>query len=966
MSNLKNNLSLCPHKNCARIPLINLRNNSSTIKISCNENNGPNTFNSDISNYLLENNNLQKKLLCSFCSKTLKENEYFFYCDKCRIFLCNQCYQQNIFHEHPIVKRTLSNFWIKCKKHELPYNKYCKTCGISLCQKCLIEPHKAHILIDIEVKNKNQIEEIKQNLSIQQNYYEKVKKIIYNCLNQMESELELKRLILNNYLNNSNNGNSVENINNNFSPLNQQFRQKIDNLNSEDNNKNSFEDKLLSLQYYYNMINNKQNNNNINERNNSNSRNNTFNDNNDNDNKYDNDNHIINNKLYKTVMKYEVITTDLINIVNVEKDGNCFYRVISYFLYNNQNKYDEIRNKIKERAREMHRNNPQNLHLIEGLDLSQTNYLNNRMNNGDFAGDYEISIAHQLFNINIAAYRKTNNNTYSFMRFYNDDNNNNRNLLILIFVNNNHFQLGFYKKTEKNNIKIKKETEGKMNENIGINKLKKEIENKSEIKEKKINAPITSGKKSNNNSEQKKKNYSNIIGKNVEISSCSEKNVITCMTRLSSGNLALGLSNGKIKIYNVNEICLIEGNYDDELEERNSLLTINDFRGKRISYLYELKDITLLCATYGKIHHVQLRNGDTEYDYIGSINLTAGELPKRIIELGNQLIVSLGEKKYRHENINRRKCIIKIFNKVDYSKKESEEDNSYCLFSDNSSIDSQSSNSEGWENVYSSALEDSFKNYKEKNEKNFKRDASIKLYKNDKNIDKLFMCSIFPINFDKNKNMGNNLFEFIATSNQIFYQGENYIQIYGVLRKQERHGFNFFIDKTIDNMPCSRLVDSICQLNKDYIGIGLQLDSQESINGIAVLNIKQREILTIIKGLSIGLLNTIIINRKFVFFTTNQTKDVKKCNELRLYKINNDIIDYLYKNKKKKDKANDIMIDYLDKNKDKLIFQYNSSFSCLVELNPSNYKKRNIFYVISSNKKLFIIKIENDNDNDEN
>ena len=142
-------------------------------------------------------------------------------------------------------------------------------------------------------------------------------------------------------------------------------------------------------------------------------------------------------------------------------------------------------------------------------------------------------------------------------------------------------------------------------------------------------------------------------------------------------------------------------------------------------------------------------------------------------------------------------------------------------------------------------------------------------------------------------------------------------------------------------MPCSRLVDSICQLNEDYIAIGLQLESEESMNGIAILDKNKREIITLIRGLSIGLLNRNINNSKLIFFTTNQTKEVKKCNELRIYKLNN------------------IMTDFLDKNKNKLIFQYSSSFSHLAELIPSKENQKIIFYLLSFNKKIFIIKIDN-------
>ena len=143
------------------------------------------------------------------------------------------------------------------------------------------------------------------------------------------------------------------------------------------------------------------------------------------------------------------------------------------------------------------------------------------------------------------------------------------------------------------------------------------------------------------------------------------------MIRLSSGNLALGLSNGRIKIYDLNEICNNISKNEDE-EERDSILTIEKFKGKRISYLYELKNKTLLCGTYSKIHHLLLKNNDRDFEYLGSIDISKRELPKKIIELGNDLIVSLGEKIFKNENIKRVKCFLKIFNKVTSSQKQNQ------------------------------------------------------------------------------------------------------------------------------------------------------------------------------------------------------------------------------------------------------------------------------------------------------
>ena len=140
------------------------------------------------------------------------------------------------------------------------------------------------------------------------------------------------------------------------------------------------------------------------------------------------------------------------------------------------------------------------------------------------------------------------------------------------------------------------------------------------------------------------------------------------------------------------------------------------------------------------------------------------------------------------------------------------------------------------------------------------------------------------------------------------------------------------------------MVDSIAKLNSQYIGIGLQKYNLEDSEGIAILDIiNDRIIATIIKGLSIGLLNNSINNYNFIIFSTNETKDIKKVNEIRLYKKNNNIYN-----------------DYLSKNKEIILFQYKSGFNNIVELIPSNNNKNYIYYSVSSNKNIFIIKIGND------
>ena len=969
MENENKSLLLCPYSNdkkynCNKIPRIQL-NESQNVKITCNEHTEANSQIFEISNYLKKNNNNINLFHCFKCLTYLKDDQFFFFCnhEQCKKFYCIKCYNKNLNHNHPLAKRTFSNFWNKCISHYKSYNKYCKTCLDSLCEDCEIKSHAGHDIIYINQKNEKLINDIKNNFEIQEKTFSIVKKIIFDYVNKVEEKFKLKKLILNNYLVNKNNGNSIENLNEIFTDINPVYKQKIEDLSK----KNSFEDKILSVYYYYQMINSKHdknyniqdnitinitnnnlgksynkehlynnyniNNNNIQNKNNIKNNNNIQKNNNiksnsNIENKINKEKKYINEELYEKVIHHEDILYNLVDIINVKEDGNCFYRVISYFLYKHEKEHTKIREEIFKKALYNQKKNPQALDVVENLELSMTQYINYGIkNNGTFAGDLEISTAQQLYNINIVTYRPGNHNKLSFVKLYNDDGNYKKDLLILIFINNNHFQLAYYKNNKE---KKEKKPEIKSNENIGINKLKKEIENKNELK---LNNKIENKNIKNDPPKIKipsiNEKYKNVIAFN-------EKNVIVCMIRLSTGNLALGLSNGYIRIYDINKVFSKKNNFKDN-EEMDILLIIEDFKGKRISYLYELKDKTLLCATYSKIHHIKLINNDKGFEYIGSIDLSKRELPKKIIELGNEIIVSLGEKQYTHENIKRVNCLFKVFNKNPISKTE---ENSFCLFSDNESINSECSSYNGeYSNIYSSDEEDSFKSINT-NDKKFKNDSNIKLYKNNENKDKIYICSIFPINSEKSEN-SDYIYQFIATSNKTFYRGENSIQIYGILKNPQRHGFLFFIVKTINDMSCSRMVDSICKINEEYIGIGLQKYEMGFSDGIALFHIENKEIVKIITGMSIGILNKSIKNNKYIFFTTNKTKDMKINNEIRL--CNN-------LNVKK---------DSLSRSKEKLFFDINSGFTCLVELLPSKNKNENIYYAASYSKNIYIILIEN-------
>ena len=78
------------------------------------------------------------------------------------------------------------------------------------------------------------------------------------------------------------------------------------------------------------------------------------------------------------------------------------------------------------------------------------NYVNHIQNSGFYGGEIEISIAVDLYNINIVTYneiRDDNNNImgYTYIRYYDsNDGQENRHLMILTNRNHNHFNLIYY------------------------------------------------------------------------------------------------------------------------------------------------------------------------------------------------------------------------------------------------------------------------------------------------------------------------------------------------------------------------------------------------------------------------------------------------------------------------------------------------------------------------------------------
>lgn len=153
----------------------------------------------------------------------------------------------------------------------------------------------------------------------------------------------------------------------------------------------------------------------------------------------------------------------------------------------------------------------------------------------------------------------------------------------------------------------------------------------------------------------------------------------------------------------------------------------------------------------------------------------------------------------------------------------------------------------------------------------------------------------------------------------------------------DRHGYNIFFEKKLEELPCSIMVNSICSLNQKNIAIALQKFNEKDSNGIAIIDMDKKEKVAIIEGFSIGMIN-MEIPSKYIFYATNKTKDVKKCNRIR----------YAY--------DFDGLGESLDKNELNIVCDINTRFSGLLELKPNKNNKL-FFYAITSDKALFIVSI---------
>ena len=242
---------------------------------------------------------------------------------------------------------------------------------------------------------------------------------------------------------------------------------------------------------------------------------------------------------------------------------------------------------------------------------------------------------------------------------------------------------------------------------------------------------------------------------------------------------------------------------------------------KEVSYVFEFPDKTLFCTSYGKIFHIKLTKNDRQHNILGIIKLEQSELPSKLISLGDSFLAVLTDL----DGIS----FIKLFIKG----KESEKNNKQKLIIDTSSEEQS-------ERIINDNLL--------LDEKDIEKDKDFYPFSRDNNLnsDKKILFSIYEIK-KYNKNENRIEYKFISTSNSTYDNGEDKLVFYSVKNRLNENIECKRANKI--NISCSTQSDSICQLNKKFLCVGLQNHCKKGqINGFAIIDIDQKEIKKIIRA----------------------------------------------------------------------------------------------------------------------
>ena len=530
-----------------------------------------------------------------------------------------------------------------------------------------------------------------------------------------------------------------------------------------------------------------------------------------------------------------------ININNIDYD-NSKIKINNIFEDGNENNF-----KISNKNFEFLQNNQS---IQNNLNINNFNINYNSQYNS-ISKDNNIGIK-SPHNIQKNIPNNSPNNIINIKNIKENLNNSNNELNI---INNNNINQNISFNDKNINLSNSNNFINSNNESESIFSKPKIKENKNETHKKHKDKKLEAQNNCNNEKELNKKNKIN--------------NSIFNMIILSSGNYALSMKEA-IEIYDFRKLNFSEENNkiykNKQIKESNCLLQrINLVKGKKISYVFEFPDKTLLCATFSRIFRIKLTDNDTSHYIIGIIKLNNYELPIKLISLGDSILVALSEIK--------RYCNLRVFIKNNNTINNINSNND--LLDDNNINNSFCSSDNNQNNSFDCSSNDFSDVPPIGNSLFVKKDINIdktfELIQKNINKDKKLLLSIYEIK----KNINNEyLYEFIATSNKIFDLGDNRIEFYGV-QKIYNGKLYFTKIKIINNISCSVEINSICQIKDKYLCVGLQNhDLKGQISGIAIIDIFSRDICRIIRDQEISCLY--FSEEKNILFASMECRDIKQ------------------------------------------------------------------------------------------
>ena len=842
----------CPSENCLNVPEIYYSYNplKPEIQYKCKCQNNEQKINMNLQEFVEKSN-----IFCHYCKKIINDDN-FFICSDCNNIFDSNCKIDHFHNEKHINLSFINKHDIinNCKEHNQPFTFRCKNCNKSICFQCINfhyeNRHSFNPMFEY-CFNQNDFDKINSSFEKQKNILDRIKKINDDLFISLENDLKIKLKMIQNYKCNENNYNSIINLkktnisnNSRYENIIQQILNNHEEKKDEGKVENKFLDEILLIFYYALMI--------------------------------IEDESIADaliNDIEQKITNLKQLKMQIINNININKNNNEDRKseksINDEDNHNENNDYHNIDNNDNNNGFKnffQNNNNIQNtIHSKKVLDNSFQNNSSNIIKSFSYQGN------------------NLKKNESNIM----DKNNSPNSNKIINNINN--------MKKEKN--KENREGNKKQRKSLSFNRIKKKI------KTSKYKKVINDDDSYEESEEEIIKNKKRRLKKN-KTKSKENNNFSRNLVALKSGNFAIS-NKRKVEIYDFMKIdyskkrCIFDNNF---IKKNNCLLQKiyldKNYKGKYINYIFQFSDETLLCSVYSQIIRVKLTNDDKDHEIIGYIKLNDSELTRKLISLGNNLLVILSEKQEG--------CYIKIYEKND----------NYQIVSSNNN------------NQISYKIENDKQDIK-----NAKEDLSFIKFIDNCNEKKKVWSSIFEIKKGlKGKIEGNcdinyhkYLYEFIATSNAELDLGSDTIIFYGII-KDNTGRYHISTIAEIKEISCSEEPDSICQINNKYLCVGLQnYGKSKQISGFALINIFTRTIYKKIKDEQIDCLYFYKENY-LLMASVEKTIKNKKFNFTKIYKINiskgneeNDTIElkdiFEHKNKQK-----DLITSINKINNEKLIF----------------------------------------------